>query len=115
MYNVDPEELLRLADSMDNPMKLMLEYKQICDRFHRGKDAKLAQIVQSIRLPKETGESVKTRALASSEWQSYLKDYDMAERNYIQAKITVDTLSNRFSALQSIMAYMRDGMRRGVL
>ena len=115
MYNVEPEELIHLSEKMDQPMKQMLEYKQFCDRFHRGKDAKLAEIIQNIRLPKETGESVKTRALASSEWQSYLKDWDNVERNYIQAKIEYDTLNNRFSAIQSAMAYLRDGMRRGVL
>lgn len=116
MDPVDANELLHLAHEMEKPLERWLKFRQVVNRFDRGKKAKLAEII--LRLDKlcvgqkHSMAKMETMAYGEPEWREYLEDWSKAEQEMIKAQVLVDTLRNKFDALQSVLAYNREHMKR---
>lgn len=111
----NPEELERLASSMQKPRERYLKWKQVCDRYDRGAKSKLASIFMMIRKISDKDVSaamLEKSAYASQEYEDYLKEWDNAEKEKIKAQVEYENLQCAFDALTSSLAYQRESMKR---
>jgi hypothetical protein len=107
----NPDRLLTLAAELEKPLEQYLKWRAICDRYERGKSSKLAEIIAT--LPQEKSyASRESEALASEGYKTYLSEFHEAEKNKIIAQVKYENLKCQFEALQSVLAYERDAMRR---
>lgn len=107
--NIDPDELIDLSAKMEKPMERYIKWKQINDRFERGKKAKLSQLMMQ---HEGTVASREMEAYGSKEWAEYLAEWDNATKELAKAQVEYDTLQNRFAAVQSALSYLRESMKR---
>ena len=107
---IDPEELNVLAEKLHKPLERYLKWKIIVDRYKRGKDSKIAQL--GLQYQDRSVSERDRMAEASPEFISYLSEWHEAEKKMSAAQIEYETIKAKFDALQSVLAYMRDSMRR---
>lgn len=110
-----PEELLQAAHDLEKPMQRYLAWKQVVDRYDRGKHTILGKVMGKLKDGKESIDALKYRAFSDEEYQKFLDNWDEAERKMVKARIAYETRLNYFNALQSYFAFQREGMKRGVL
>ena len=111
--NLDPEELVTLSAEIEKPMEAFLKWRQVADRYERGKKSKLAQICVGLRGEgKVSVAQLEMEAYATPEWIKYETEWDDAERKKVAAQVQYETLQNRFSAIQSALSYLRETMKR---
>ena len=106
----DPDRLLVLAAELAKPLELYLKWKIMCDRYERGKAAKLAQIIATVA--DGSYASREAKALASPDYQQYLDEWHEAEKKKATAQVEYDTKKAEFDALQSVLSYERESMKR---
>jgi hypothetical protein len=106
----DPDKLLELAEALGAPLESYLRWKLVVDRYERGKASVLARGTQSI--PDGSFAHRQSVALASEDYEKYLSEWSEAEKNMVKARIVYETAKSRFDAMQSVLAYERDSMRR---
>lgn len=114
---IEPERLITLAEEMEGPLERMLKWKQVCERYERGKHSKLASIVARLRILNGNASQAKLDSLAygDPEYEEFLKEWNHAEEEMVKARVKFDTLRCAWESLQSVIAYMREGMKRGIL
>lgn len=98
-----PDQLTNLAESLHKPREEYLQWKCICERYKRGDKSAFAKII--MRMAGSSMEERKQKALASEEYQSYLRQQDKAEREKIKAQIIYDNMVNDYEALLSALSY----------
>ena len=110
----DPQQLLVVAEELHKPMEVYLKWKIVCDRYERGKSSKLAQVLNQLlqQTPDLSYAKAESQALASEDFRKYLEEFHEAEKKMVEAKILFETVKTKFDALQSVLAYERDSMRR---
>lgn len=109
----NPDELQKMAAIMERPLEHFLKWKEIVDRFERGKNS-----VWSKCFLKSEGETVKEReakAYADPEYVAYLDEWHEASKKAISARVEYENLKNQCEALQSALSYDREAIKRGVL
>lgn len=113
----NPEELIRLAHAMEKPLERWLKWKSIVDRYERGKSSKLATIVNRLRptVEKPSQALLESLAYGDPEYQKYLDEWGEAERHAIKARVKYDNLRCCWESTQSVIAWEREGMKRGVV
>ena len=87
------------------------------NRLERGRHAKLAEIQAKLHNIDGDGKfksvaRLEMEALASPAYNDFLAQLDQAESKMVKWQVKVDTLNNRFNALQSYFAYQRDHFRK---
>lgn len=106
----DPDKLLILAEELAEPQELYLKWRVICDRYDRGKSSKLAECIG--KQPEGSYAAREAQALASEEYKNYLNEFHEAEKEKVKAQVRYENLKCQFDALQSVLAFERDSMRR---
>lgn len=113
---IDPESLIALSAEMEKPTEIAMQWRQVVDRFDRGKRAKLAQLMKKhLGDGKKSMAQLEMEAYSDEEWSKYLEEWEAAEKNYLKAQVRYDTLKNRFDATQSALSYYREAIKRGVV
>lgn len=107
---IDPEQLMKIALEIEPHLAEYLKLRQIVGRYERGKHAKLAQIIQGVQA--DSYAARESQAYASEAWAKYLKAWGDTEELLVKEQIKLDTLRNQFDALQSVLAYEREHMKR---
>lgn len=110
----DPDKLVELAEKLGRPLEHYLKWRQVCDRYERGKNTKLAQVIGALRRngEKESHGQLQARAYAHSDYVDFLNEWDKAEQNKVKAQVEYESLKTNFEALQSAIAYDREAMKR---
>lgn len=106
----DPEELVRIAHAMSGPLERWLKWREIRERFERGKNSIFAKCFL-----KAEGGTVKERemvAASAEEFMKYLDDLHEAAKSEISARVEYENLKNQFDAMTSALAYQRESMKR---
>lgn len=114
----NPEErLAELAEEMREPRERYFKWRQVRERYERGKSSKLGEIFLSLRetpgSPKAV-EALKLSAYASKEYKQYLEEWDKAERNEIKAKVEYENLESSWESLRTAIALYRESIKQGV-
>lgn len=107
-----PDRLIELAAEMEAPLERMLKFRQIVDRYERGRDSKLGEIRQALEKRNKTQDDLRYEMRAHPDFKTYLEEWDKAEKEYIKARVAFDTLKNAFDALQSALSFDREHMKR---
>ena len=106
-----PDQLIELAEALHKPLELYLKWKVICDRYDRGKPSKIAQLVSKLD-KNQSYASREAQALASKDYQQYLEKWHEAEKKKATAQVEYDNIKSKFDALQSVLSYERESMKR---
>ena len=113
----DSDRLIELAAEMEKPMERALNWKQIVDRYERGRNSKLGEIMMDLQggegVPKAV-EGLKLWAYASEKYKEYLEEWDAAEKKMIIAKVEYETIKNAWESLRSKVAWARQAIGHGI-
>ena len=110
----DPEVLIQLSAKLHKPRERYLKFRQVEERYDRGKHSKLAEII--IRIRKEEGSptsmaALETAAYGDPEYIKYLIEWDNASKEKVKAQVEFDNLNNDFQAYQSALSFDRETIK----
>lgn len=109
----NPDELIVLAEKLHKPMERYLKWKQITERYERGKHTKFAQCFD-FEMRELTIKERELAAYANQEYKNYLEEWDSAEKEKIKAQVEYENLKMSFEALQSALSFDREAMKRNI-
>ena len=105
-----PDTLTELVEAMHRPMERYLKWKQIVERYERGKHTAFANAF--LKTEAETVRERELIAYASPAYVAYLEEWDKAQKEMVKAQVEYDNLRSNFDALTSALAYDRESMKR---
>ena len=109
----DPDKLIELAESLHRPRELYLKWKQICDRFERGRHTIYGEFY-GYQSKEEAVESRKAKAYSCDGYKEYLEKWDKAEKEKIKAQVKYENILTNFEAYQSALSFDKEMIKRNM-
>ena len=107
----NPDKLEELSHELHKLREEYLKWKQMCDRYERGKHWKFATIFQQIP-PDGTIEVRKQKAYAHPQWQEYIEEWNHVDEMKMKAQVKFENVRNDYEAFQSALSFDRETVKR---